>query len=95
MRNILLSNDYIRLENILSVCLANKAFTLIVTRYYTCSFVTKNCSREEALIFYLAVFILFLTNCVISDIFKICSKVTELQLDAAVCNSSLKILRGS
>ena len=38
---------------------------------------------------------LFVTNCVISVVFKICSKVTELQLDAAVSNSSLRILQGS
>ena len=64
-------------------------------RYYTYFFVTKNCSSRKALIFYLAVFVLFVTNCVISVVIKICSKVTELQLDVAVSNSSLKILQGS
>ena len=74
MRNTLVSDDYILLENILSACLANKAFTLIVMRYYAYFFVTKNCSCEEALIFYLAVFIVFVTNCVISDALKFAAK---------------------
>ena len=62
--------------------------------YYTYFFVTKNCSSEKALIFYWAVFVLFVTNCVICVVITICSKVTELQLDVAVSNSSLKILQG-